>query len=63
MLQYLRARLAEKVTWVGLGASLGGSVSALGSYLSSVEVHWMVRVAIACGVVAAVVPTSRREKC
>ncbi len=57
MLRYLRARLSERSTWIGMGSAAGAAVAATGQYLSHHEVHDLALFAAICGIIAMLVPT------
>jgi len=49
MIQYLRRRICEKTTWVGIGAVLAGA--------EAIETPWLRFAVIGVGIAATVLPT------
>jgi hypothetical protein len=53
-LRWLRARLAERSTWIGLSAVGTTALGSLGQYLAPAETHTIAVAVVAAGIVAAI---------
>ena len=56
LMQYLRARLSERTTWVGIGAALSAGLAQVGAGLDPEMTRIISAAIIGAGVVAAIVP-------
>lgn len=62
MLNFLKARLFERSTWIGIAAAAGGGLATASQFLTSEEAHWIARAVVLCGVIAALVPTTSKPQ-
>lgn len=62
LIAYIKNRLRERSTWLGIGAAGSAGLASVGQYLTPAEAHIIAGAVVVAGGVAAIIPTSGAPK-